>query len=142
MLDVTPRANVDYMQISNAISMYDDFNIQIKKSGFSSENLVKLQEIEQKIQGLEGLSIVEPHRVLVKEGPIQIVFDKHKRDEYYTFLFTDMVLLTKKQSNSSILAKKRGTGVGYQYIDHGYLYRASVEPDGMLFNRSTISYLI
>lgn len=85
----------------------------------------------------DSLLIAEPHRSFVKESFVSVDFDhvkgKKKREEFYAFLFSDMILFTKRQAPTSIL-KKRGVSHSYQYVDHGSLFRASLEFDGLFFN--------
>lgn len=66
----------------------------------------------------------------MKEGVVYLINDNKKREDYYTFLFTDMIIFTKKQTTSSILTKKRSGNTPYQYHGHAMLYRALIEPDG------------
>lgn len=134
----TPKLNADYTAVSNALKHLEELNEAINANGTSFEHIAKLQDIQGRIQGLDDLTLNEPHRKFVKEGDLSLIVTaegsdtqsqrKIKKEDCHAFLFTDLIVFAKKQIMSSILKKRTGTP-SYQYLDHGSLDYGRVEKD-------------
>ena len=132
-LSETPRSHLDYPLLSEALSQLEELDENINNSGAALEHLTKLQEIRNRIQGMEEISLADPLRSFLREGDIaaniltgrQDQIKKLKKEDYRIFLFSDLIVFAKRQTPTSLL-KKRGAQ-SWLWIDHCFLHSCTLE---------------
>jgi len=91
----TPEEFADYATLGTAIGKIKSINDQVNEDKRRAEVRAYVVQLKQRLVGTPAnLALVQPQRLLLREGPLESV-GKKKRKAIYCFLFTDLLLVTK-----------------------------------------------
>jgi hypothetical protein len=102
IIDHTPESSSDKERMISVVKTIKSIYEQVEKKYRGSDEVGKVLEISNRISGLpDGLDLVAPYRVFVKEGPLDMTqsdWKKTKPQSYFVFLFNDLLVVAKKPS--------------------------------------------
>jgi hypothetical protein len=103
----TPSDNPDYANLSEAAQEIKKVSEHIEKSKSQMDSKAKIVEIQQRLgpNALpNGMNLVAPHRVFVREGQMSVkttMPSKTKTGTCYVFAFNDILLVAKQTGTFS-----------------------------------------
>lgn len=72
----------------------------INRNKAGADNMKKLLQIQDRVEGWKGLKLLENNRRFIKEGPL-LKISKNKQQERYFFLLSDLLIYCAKSKISS-----------------------------------------
>eukprot|EP01103_Thecamoeba_quadrilineata_P003208 TRINITY_DN13008_c0_g1_i1.p1 TRINITY_DN13008_c0_g1~~TRINITY_DN13008_c0_g1_i1.p1 ORF type:complete len:642 (+),score=138.67 TRINITY_DN13008_c0_g1_i1:79-2004(+) len=90
-----PNDHSDHSNITIAIDKVEKVVAQVNDSKMKIENVMKIMELQNSIDGAEHL--VQPGRKFLREGEL-FTSESSKLKEHHIFLFSDLLMLCKPQS--------------------------------------------
>jgi hypothetical protein len=107
LVNQTPQDHADYGNLSEASQEIKKVSEHIEKSKTQMDGKAKIIEIQQKLgpNALpNGMNLVAPHRVFVREGQMSVktaLASKTKSGTCYVFAFNDILLVAKQTGTFS-----------------------------------------
>lgn len=105
LLKNTPMEHPDRQNIDNALKkLQEEVNV-INTNKFKSDNMKKMLDISQSVEELpRRFKLLLPSRYFAYEGTLMKISGKHDQERHF-FLFNDLLMYTKKKSNSKFLCR-------------------------------------
>eukprot|EP01132_Coremiostelium_polycephalum_P006205 gene6205-7727_t len=109
LISHTWKSHPDYLKLEEAFKSVNEVADYMNEKKREAENMMKLAEIQEKLDGENSTILAKSYRRFVKEGEFFEVVGKSKKNPIVLYLFNDIIAVTKpsKSSGSSFFGKQK-----------------------------------
>ncbi|KAF2072068.1 hypothetical protein CYY_006610 [Polysphondylium violaceum] len=118
MISHTWKSHPDYAQLEEAFQKMNSVAEYMNEKKKEAENMMKLAEIQEKLDGESSAVLAKSFRKFVKEGDFVEVLTKGKKAPIVIYLFNDSLAITRptKSSGSSFFSKQKTIRLQFEQI--------------------------
>ncbi|KAK5583173.1 hypothetical protein RB653_004764 [Dictyostelium firmibasis] len=118
MIGHTWQTHPDYEQLKIAFEKINSVAENMNEMRKEAESIMKLAEIQEKLDGDQTQQLAKSHRRFVKEGEFHEVLPKGKKSLIVLYLFNDSLAITRpnKSSGSSFFGKQKTIRLQFEQI--------------------------
>lgn len=106
LLEKTPSDAIDYAKLNDAHEKLDEVANHINECVRQHENFTKMLSVQNRFVGENKPQIITPGRVFIKEGKLDKVTLKGQSKERTVYLFNDILIVAKNESNGMLSCKE------------------------------------
>lgn len=125
----TSEEHVDYPNIIAALDKVKELNSHVDKKKKDEDNRRAIQEIQKAVSGAPTLFVA--HRQFIRGGLVDVLAGK-KKEKFYVYLFTDILLLTKAKVKTVVpgAARPKSKLKDLIYLKDGPFSASAMSLDG------------
>jgi len=118
MITHTWKSHPDYSNLEEAFQKMNSVAEYMNEKKKEAENMMKLAEIQEKLDGESSAVLAKSFRKFVKEGDFVEVLTKGKKAPIVIYLFNDSLAITRptKSSGSSFFSKQKTIRLQFEQI--------------------------